>query len=107
MSDNEGVVRGDPNSTRLLLRMLDKLDEILCLHGFEFREDRDWQNFGESLAALVHDNYNDLTGGDSDYDPNAPPDESSEVDSSESVSVSLSAESSSDEVRVNKRKAQD
>lgn len=60
----------DPNSNRLLEKVMDKLDGALFRQGFEFREDRDWFNAVAQIEKWIFKYYDDLTGGDSDYDPN-------------------------------------
>lgn len=79
--------KGDPNSTRLMARIVDKIDSTLYAHGLEFKDDCDFDVFIEELAALIYRNYDDDTGGDGSYDPAAPPDSSSGTE--ESVSVDL------------------
>ena len=73
MSEDESV-KGDPNSTRLLNRLMDKFDGVLFAHGFVFKEDMAWEEMGEEITALVYKYYDDETGGDSSYDPDKPPD---------------------------------
>jgi hypothetical protein len=78
MSEEE--VKGDPNPTRLMQRLMDKLDGVLVAHGFEFDdENKDWGDATSVMERFVFHFYTDLTGGDEDYDPNHPPD----VDSDE------------------------
>jgi len=87
----ERVSHGDPDSTRLLDQLMDKIDKVLFSHGFEFREDeRDWSEAASHIEKWVFDFYDDLTGGDSDYDPKKP----AYVDSDE---VEVEGEVSSDE----------
>lgn len=72
-SDEEvGVILGDTDSTRLLERIMDKLDLILVRQGFQFREDRDWQVASAAIEKWIFEHYDDLTGGDEDYDPKKP-----------------------------------
>lgn len=88
---HERVSHGDPNSTRLLDQLMDKIDKVLFAHGFEFRDDeRDWAEAAGHIEKWVFDYYDDLTGGDSDYDPKKP----AYVDSDE---VEVEGEVSSDE----------
>jgi hypothetical protein len=85
--EEEGEVRkGDPNPARLLAKIMDYIDVTLVKHGFEFREDKDWETFGGSLLGLFFEHYEDHTGGDSSY---VPGETTSGSDSGESVSESL------------------
>jgi hypothetical protein len=68
MSDGESV-KGDPNPTRLLQLVMDKLDKVLVHEGFEFRDDRDWEDACGSMEKFIFRFYDDLTGGDEEYDP--------------------------------------
>lgn len=77
---------GDPDSNRLMARILDKLDVILISHGFSFREECCEEALAEAMERLIFRFYEDETGGDSDYDPDAPPDSTPEE---ESCSMSL------------------
>lgn len=60
---------GDPNSARLLAKVLDRIDLILVEHGMLFKEDKDWEEFGGAVVALLYHYYEDETGGASDYEP--------------------------------------
>lgn len=74
MSDIDESVKGDPDSARLLNRLMDKFDGVLFAHGFVFKENMAWEEMGEEITALVYKYYDDETGGDSSYDPDKPPD---------------------------------
>lgn len=84
------VAAGDPNPTRLLEQICDKLDAILVANGFQFSEERDWASSCAVIEKWIFENYDDLTGGDSDYDPKKP----AYVDSDE---VEVEGPASSDE----------
>jgi hypothetical protein len=89
-SDSEVLPLGDPNPTRLLETVADKLDAVLVANGFQFSEDKDWAVACEELQDFIFKFYDDLTGGDSDYDPKKP----ALVDSDE---VEVEGDVSSDE----------
>lgn len=74
MSDDSENAKGDPDSTRLLNRLMDKFDGVLFAHGFQFKDDMAWEEMGEEITAMVYKYYDDMTGGDSSYDPDKPPD---------------------------------
>lgn len=60
----------DPNSTRLLERVANKLDQVLSAHGMSFRgDDEQFQDMCEELRDLVYQYYTDEDGGDDDYEP--------------------------------------
>jgi hypothetical protein len=73
---------------------MDKLDKVLFANGFEFREGKDWEACAEEMASLMEKYWDDLTGGDSDYDPKKPNRAGS---SSSDGEVEVSGEVSSDE----------
>lgn len=89
--EEDQSTKGDPEPTRMLARCLDKLDGVLVQHGFQFKENSVWENFAEELQELLFKHYDDLTGGDSDFDPNAPDSSDDEDDSGESESATLSS----------------
>jgi len=102
MSDADDEAKTDPNPQRLLEAVLDKFDGALCKQGFEFREDRDWADFGGKVQALIFEFYDDLTGGDSDYDPtdtkrrklsSSEEEQEEAVETSESESATLGSDS--------------
>lgn len=72
MSDDEHEEsdhKGDPDSTRLLGKVLDRVDGLLFKHGFEFKDDALWEEFAADVEKLFFKYYDDLTGGDQDYNP--------------------------------------
>ncbi len=85
---------GDPNTTRLMNKIIDRIDGTLTQNGLEFNPDRSWTAFHESVRALIFNNYVDATGGDSEYDPDAPSDDEEEDEESgdENEEVSLGSE---------------
>lgn len=87
------------NPTRLLAKVLDKVDLVLNLHGMGFREEKSWENFGEALRALLFEYYDDYTGGDSSYEPGDSGDQmdESDIDDEESATVTLDESDSADE----------
>ena len=92
-------VKGDPDPNRLMALILDKVDKTLFVHGLQFKEGESYENFAEELAELFYRYYDDLTGGDSDYDPNAPASsESSGLEGDDEPSVSQSLGSASEDV---------
>jgi hypothetical protein len=97
--------KGDPDSNRLFARVLDKLDAVLFAHGMQFREDKDHGDFCDQFSALLFNFYDDLTGGDDSYDPDAPPD-STESDNSDDVTLDSEEEEEEEEVKpkVSKKK---
>jgi hypothetical protein len=72
MSDED--VKGDPNPTRLMERVMDKLDGVLFAHGFEFADETKWSEAVQVMERYIFHFYTDLTGGDEDYDPKRPAD---------------------------------
>ena len=86
MSEDGEVRKGDPNPARLLAKIMDNIDVLLVKHGFEFKEDKSWEDFGGVLLGIFFDYYEDHTGGDSSYIPG---ETTSESDSGESLSESL------------------
>jgi hypothetical protein len=56
-----------------------------------FREECDWADFGGEVQSLCYKYYDDFTGGDSSYDPNADSQVGSQVDEPEETSESESA----------------
>lgn len=82
--------KGDPNGTRLLAKLCDRIDLFLVEQGFEFagETDEQWQVYAGEVLQLVFRHYNDVTGGDSSYDPDDPEESGSE----ESVSAELGSE---------------
>ena len=97
--------KGDPEAARLLARVLDKLDLVLYKHGLEFRDDRDWANFAEEVREIVHTYYDDVTGGDSSYDPNAAPDSTETTETDVDGSETLDSSGGSDSPVAKKRRA--
>jgi hypothetical protein len=86
----------DPDTNRLMAKIMDDIDARLFKHGLQFRGD-DLEPATEELRALIFKYYEDITGGDSSYDPNA--DKSTEKgDSEESVSQSLHESDEEDEM---------
>ncbi len=108
MSEQEEVshdeTKHDPDGTRMLARCLDKLDGVLKRHGFQFKDDCVWENFAEELQNLLFRHYDDLTGGDSSYDPNAPESESGEEDEETPSSETLDSSSESPIIKNKKSK---
>lgn len=84
----------DNNPARLLAKVLDKIDMVLSLQGMGFREEKDWEEFGGAVAALLYEYYNDYTGGDSSYEPGQT---TSSNESGESESESLGSDTVSEE----------
>ena len=102
-SGNEVHEKHDPDGTRMLARCLDKLDGVLVQHGFQFKDDCVWENFAEELQNLLYRHYDDLTGGDSSYDPNAPESDSGEEDEETPSSETLDSSSSESPIIKNKK----
>ena len=98
MSDSSEVelVKGDPNPTRLLEAVMDKLDKVLVHHGFEFRDDRVWEDACAAVEKFIFRYYDDLTGGDEDYDPK----KHQLISSSDDIVVEGSCSSDEDEDEV-------
>jgi len=91
--DSSSEPKGDPNPNRLMAKILDKVDGILFEHGLEFRhEEEDWENLTMELSALIFRFWDDKTGGDSSYNPDASSDDKPVVES-EDESATLSASS--------------
>lgn len=59
----------DPDGTRLLCKVLDKIDLTLTLNGMGFKAEKSWEDFGAQILALLYEHYDDVTGGDSSYAP--------------------------------------
>ncbi len=94
MSDeDEQLPRGDGNATRLMERVMDKLDSVLFAHGFEFADETKWSEAVQVMERYIFHYYTDLTGGDEDYDPRKPAD----PDSSNDVEVEVDGEEEEDE----------
>ena len=90
------ALKGDPNTNRLMARLLDKMDCVLFSHGLVFRAEEDWNDFIIELSALVFRFYDDETGGDGDYDPNNAPDSTSTTETVSEEEVDLEQETSDD-----------
>ena len=75
------------DATKLLAKVLDKMDRVLFEHDLEFRDDTKWEDFAEEVRELVHRYYDDFGGDkdDPDFDPNAPG--SSSASDSDSISL--------------------
>lgn len=71
------ALKGDPDSSRLMARLVDKTDAVLFAHGLSFRAEEQWNDFIVELQALIFRFYDDETGGDVDYDPDNAPDSTS------------------------------
>lgn len=97
---NEQERKHDPDVNRLMAKIMDDIDARLFKHGLQFRGD-DLYPATEELRALIYKYYEDITGGDSSYDPNA--DKSTEIDSDQEESVSRSLHSSDDEPSMSDR----
>lgn len=109
MSAEQSDVKGDPDSTRLLNRLMDKFDGVLFAHGFVFKEDMSWEEMGEEITALVYKYYDDETGGDSSYDPAKPPDSTGsevEADDEEDEDGSMTLGSTSESPAPQKKQKQ-
>lgn len=74
MSDEEANIKGDPNASRLMERVMAKLDGVLFAHGLEFKDDGKWEEAVTVMEKYIFHFYDDLTGGDEDYDPRKPAD---------------------------------
>lgn len=72
---SESVSLGD--GTQLLGRVIDIIDEQLFGEGLTFKENMNWEEFGEELRDLMFRYYDD-EGEDDDYDPAAPADDEEE-----------------------------
>ena len=90
----------DPDTNRLMAKIMDDIDARLFKHGLQFRGD-DLEPATEELRALIYKYYEDITGGDSSYDPNA--DKSTEIDSDDEESVSRSLHDSDEEPSASDR----
>lgn len=102
--------KGDPNSKRLLERVLDRIDLVLTQHGMGFREEHEWSDFAAEVQAVCYKYYDDFTGGDSSYNPDddsSMRDEEVEEEEGSSESKSATLDESSDEAeesRATKRR---
>jgi len=83
---------GDPDSNRLLAKVIGKMDGVLVNHGLEFNDDANFADFTDRLAALIFEFYDDLTGGASDYEPSDPTSGAVSDGTEPSDSVSLNSE---------------
>lgn len=96
--------KGDPDSNRLMLAVVDKFDGVLFKNGLEFRDDMNWEDMITELEALIFKYYDDLTGGDEDFDPAKPNPTDSETVTEETLTEeSLGEEDSEEPPRVTKR----
>ncbi len=95
MSDEEANVKGDPNASRLMERVMAKLDGVLFAHGLEFKDDAMWAEAVIVMEKYIFHFYDDLTGGDEDYDPRKPAD--SPIESEAEVEVEGAASADEDE----------
>ena len=68
-NDEQEIGKTDPDPQRLIEAVMDKLDGVLFKQGFEFREDKDWTEAGSKIMEWIFEYYDDLTGGDTDYQP--------------------------------------
>lgn len=108
-NENERVVtppalKGDPDSNRLMARLLDKLDLILTSHGLAFREEEQWNDYILELQALIFKFYDDETGGNSDYDPNSAPDSTSTSETCSEEEEDLNDDDDDDAVEATTKK---
>jgi len=87
-------------ATKLLAKVIDKVDRVLFEHDLQFRDDADWEQFADKVRELVHEYYDDCVGdaADADYDPDA-------ADSSSSESESLQCTDEQCDSDSRKRKA--
>ncbi len=70
------------DGTKLMGVVIDGIDEALFNEGLVFKDNMNWEEFGEELRDLLFRYYDDEgDGDDADYDPAAP----AESSSSESV----------------------
>lgn len=67
MSEEEH--KQDPDGSRLLANLFDKTDCYLHKHGLQFIFGKGIENAEEELRKYVFHFYEDITGGDSSYDP--------------------------------------
>ncbi len=94
MSDGEeqANVKGDPNPSRLMERVMAKLDGVLFAHGLEFKDDAMWAEAVIVMEKYIFHFYDDLTGGDEDYDPRKPADSDSGLEGEAEVEGAASAD---------------
>lgn len=65
------------DGTKLMGIVIDGIDEALFNEGLVFKENMNWEEFGEELRDLLFRYYDDEGDDDGDYDPAAPAAESS------------------------------
>lgn len=84
---SESVSLGAVDGTELLSRVVDTIDEQLFNEGLMFKDNMNWEEFGEELRDLLFRYYDDEgDDDDADYDPNAPAADEEEEESIESGS---------------------
>lgn len=74
------------DGTELLSRVVDVIDEQLFNDGMTFKDNMNWEEFGEELRDLLFRYYDD-EGEDGDYDPAAPAEEEESIEEEESSST--------------------
>jgi len=90
----------DPDPNRIMAKIMDDIDARLFKHGFQFKEEALLEDAVEELRAMIFKYYDDMTGGDSSYDPekDKTPESEYESDSGESESASLHSSDEEDEM---------
>lgn len=96
MADTKRAREGDDDSEpsesvsldggELLSRVVDVIDEQLFNDGMTFKDNMNWEEFGEELRDLLFRYYDDEGGDDDDYDPAAPADDEESVSEASSSS---------------------
>ncbi len=89
------------DASKLLAKVIDKVDRVLFEHDLEFRNSADWEEFADKVRALVHEYYDDCAdnAADPDFDPDAP-DESSSSESESLQGTDEQCESDSRKLKV-------
>lgn len=99
------ALKGDPDSSRLMARLVDKMDAVLFAHGLSFRAEEQWNDFIVELQALIFRFYDDETGGDVDYDPDNAPDSTSTTETASEEEEDLDGDDDdNDEAAAKKHK---
>lgn len=98
------ALKGDPDSSRLMARLVDKMDAVLFAHGLSFRAEEQWNDFIVELQALIFRFYDDETGGDVDYDPDNAPDSTSTTETASEEEEDLVDENEDDNTATKKQK---
>ncbi len=75
---DESESLGEMDGTKLMGVVIDSIDEALFNEGLVFKDNMNWEEFGEELRDLLFRYYDDEDNDDGSFDPAAPAPTSSE-----------------------------